>query len=326
LNKELDLRVKDRTRELEKAMEEREETFRELLEVRTRAEDKLMNALAAEQKAANELRDADSMRAAFLMAISHELRTPLTAVIGFSTMLNDALDDFSHEEIADSIASIAKQSQRLERLLMDLLDIERLTRGTIEPRLAETDVGGLVRAVTERTSNGRRMWVAVEPELRAVIDPALTERILENLIVNANKHPPVGTQVFVIARRQGSDLQLSVEDDGQGVPDEIKERIFEPFEQGMVQQHSPGTGVGLALVSKVHGAARRSRVGGGQSRRRGGVPCRVPGSRGRPAARASCSEHGRGLTLTQGVSCAFCGGTASGRWCEVSRHRYHIQD
>lgn len=251
LHTDLDRRVKDRTRELEIAMSEREGAFRELLTVRTEAERKLREALDTERQAADELRSADAMRSAFLMAISHELRTPLTSIVGYSTMLNDDMAEYSHDEIAQSIASIARQSQRLERLLMDLLDVERLTRGTIQPRMAETDISRLIQTVVDHSVSERDVHVDVDEELCATVDPALTERILENLVVNAQKHTPIGTKIFVAGRRRGCDLHLIVEDDGTGVPDDIKQRIFEPFEQGDVKGGTrPGTGVGLALVAK----------------------------------------------------------------------------
>jgi signal transduction histidine kinase len=105
------------------------------------------------------------------------------------------------------------------------------------------------------------------------VDPALIERILENLVMNAIKHTPAGTAIWVRASHVKGQLHIKVEDAGGGVPDELKTRIFEAFEQGEVPMHSPGTGVGLSLVSqfaKLHGG--RAWV---QDRRGGGASFRV---------------------------------------------------
>jgi signal transduction histidine kinase len=94
--------------------------------------------------------------------------------------------------------------------------------------------------------------------------------MLENLIVNAIKHTPAGTRIWVGASRRNGEVILKVEDEGEGVPDELKLAIFEPFKQGVVNEGSPGTGVGLSLVAqfaKLHGGRAwvEDRTGGGAS-------------------------------------------------------------
>ncbi|MEX2392957.1 MAG: ATP-binding protein [Actinomycetota bacterium] len=250
LNRDLDRRVQERTADLETVLAEREDAFRKMLEVRQHAEDTLRRALEAEQQAANELREADEMRSAFLMAISHELRTPLTTVLGFAEMLEESFDEYSPDEIRTSIDAIACQAQRLERLLSDLLDVDRLSRGVIEPRLADADIADVVQGVIARTGPERGIAAVVDERLRARLDPALTERILENLVVNAIKHTQTDSNIVVSASRCGDQLEFAVADDGPGIADDLKCLIFQPFEQAVVPQHSPGTGIGLALVER----------------------------------------------------------------------------
>jgi len=246
------------------------ESLNEMLDVRAESEKAVRSAYRTEKRAASKLREVDAIRNAFLMAISHELRTPLTSVVGYSQLLEAYGDTLSPEERATSISAIAKQSKRLERLLVDLLDVERLSRGTIEPNILQTEVRDVVMRVIEQSAGNGRMKVHISGPEKAYIDPALVERILENLISNAVKHTPPQTKIWVKVSRRNGELHLVVEDSGPGVPDEIKQAIFEPFKQGKVKEHAPGTGVGLSLVaqfSKLHGGRAwvEDRKGGGAS-------------------------------------------------------------
>jgi len=242
-------------------------SFNEMMQVRVAAEKTLQRAVTAEQKANAELREIDSLRKSFLMAISHELRTPLTAVAGYASLLEDGLDWMPEEEVKMSIGAIVESSKRLERLLIDLLDIERLSRGVIEPNRLDVDVRAMVHGVVERSGSKDRIKLAFGRGVKAFVDPALIERVLENLISNAIRHTRPDTKIWVHATRRKDDLLLTVEDDGPGVPDEIKADVFDAFKQGR-PNYSPGTGVGLALVAqfaKLHGgrAWLEDRKGGG---------------------------------------------------------------
>ena len=246
------------------------DSFNKMVDVRAEAERALEKAYKAERRAAAELREVDQMRNAFLMAISHELRTPLTAVVGYASMLQEGGDFLNEEETERSIAAIATQSQKLERLLLDLLDVERLSRGTIEPQLKETDIRALVWQVVQEKHQNGRIKVDMRSTAESYVDPALTERIIENLVVNALKHTPLDSSIVVRAKRRNGSLEIAVDDSGNGVPDDLKSAIFEPFKQGDVPSHSPGTGIGLSLVSqfaKLHGGKAwvEDRKGGGSS-------------------------------------------------------------
>src|SRR5581483_1857308 len=165
------------------------------------------------------------------------------------------------------VSAIVESSKRLERLLIDLLDIERLSRGVIEPNRMDVDVRDMVHGVVSRSGGNGRIRTTSGRALHAFVDPALVERILENLVSNAVKHTPPDSKIWVRASRRGNDLSLTVEDNGPGVPEEIKATAFEAFKQGR-PKFSPGTGVGLALVAqfaKLHGgrAWLEDRRGGG---------------------------------------------------------------
>jgi signal transduction histidine kinase len=246
------------------------EDLNRMIDVRNEAEAALRKAYVAEQRAADELREVDGMRNAFLMAISHELRTPLTSVVGYSQFLNDMRGTVSMEQMEEGVEAISVQAKRLERLLLDLLDVERLSRGVVEPKISDCDVRDMAMRVVEEFDSQARIKLNMKGPVRACVDPALVERMLENLIVNAIKHTPAGTRIWVGASRRNGQVILKVEDEGDGVPQELKVAIFEPFRQGEVNAGSPGTGVGLSLVAqfaKLHGGQAwvEDRKGGGAS-------------------------------------------------------------
>jgi signal transduction histidine kinase len=262
------------------------ESFNEMASVRAQAEEALLKAFVKEQHASEELREVDAMRKAFLMAISHELRTPLTSVVGYADFLDTALDEMSPQEIRQSISAISTQSKRLQRIMLDLLDIERLSRGTIEPSVDEVDIGRLLADVVERTSAAARVKVTVSGPTKSWVDPALTERMVENLVINAIKHTPPDTRIWVKAKRANDRLRITVEDAGGGIPDDFKASIFEPFKQGEdVQEHSPGTGVGLSLVAQF--AKLQEGRAWVEDRRGGGASFRIELPANDPAMRAA---------------------------------------
>jgi signal transduction histidine kinase len=218
------------------------------------------------------LEAVDEMKNTFLQAVSHELRTPLTSILGTALVLERRDVNLSDEDARDLVGRLARNARKLNRLLADLLDVDRLSRGVVGPQLQPTDVGELVRRVaSDQDVVGRSaIRVQVQPVIVAV-DPPKVERIVENLIANALKHTPEGTPIWVMAGREDGGAMITVEDAGSGVPHEVRADIFQPFRQGPdVPLHSPGIGVGLALVARfaqLHGgrAWLEDRPGGGSS-------------------------------------------------------------
>jgi len=160
----------------------------------------------------------------------------------------------------------------LEMVLVDLLDIDRLSRGAATLQWHTTDVGALVRCTVGAADylGGRTVKVEAEPVI-ASVDGAKVERIVENLLVNAARHTAEDTTVWVRVAPYEDGVLITVEDDGPGLSDELKPVVFEAFQQGPTEaSHSPGTGIGLALVAqfaRLHGGQAwvEDREGGGAS-------------------------------------------------------------
>jgi PAS domain S-box-containing protein len=218
----------------------------------------LAETLRLERAATEELRRVDELRRLFLQAVSHELRTPLTSVLGFATTLRHRYDQLPRRDALEAAERILQQGQRIERLLDDLLDIERLSRGVVVLDRRELDLAALVTAVAAEHADPQ-VTVEAAPT-RAYVDPGKIERIVVNLLSNASRHAGAEAAVRVRLDADPSTARLVVEDDGPGLPDHLKARAFEPFEQGLSASSSasPGTGIGLTLVAefaRLHGGA-----------------------------------------------------------------------
>jgi len=236
-----------------------------------KSERQYSEAFEREREASQRLRALDEMKNTFLEAVSHDLRTPLTSILGSALTLERTRMELPREDVVDLVHRIASNARKLERLLSDLLDLDRLQRGIVSPQRRPTELETLVRRGVEETENpsGHVIEVEVEPAVVSV-DAAKVERILENLVSNAIRHTPPETRIWVRARAQDGGMLLIVEDEGPGVPPELHDAIFEPFRQvpGSESVHSPGVGVGLSLVlrfAELHGGRAwvEDRVGGG---------------------------------------------------------------
>jgi len=218
-----------------------------------------------------EQHQVERLRDSILVAVSHELRTPLTAVLGFARTLKHRRDELGEPLVDEIVAELTSQAERLDDLLAGLLDLDRLRRGLLDPAPREVDLGELVtRVASAYEERGRPIAVDAE-SVRASVDPRMVERIVDNLLANAARHTPTGSLVSLSVRRNGDGVLIAVEDDGPGVPDDLKERIFEIFDRGRADSSAvPGTGIGLSLVAQfaaLHGGRAwvEDRPGGGAS-------------------------------------------------------------
>lgn len=223
----------------------------------------------AERQAALRAKTEET-RSALLSAVSHDLRTPLATITGAATTLRDepGLDAATRRDLAEAIS---EEAERLERLVSNLLDMTRLDSGAVEPRrewvpLVEVVGGALTRL--ERRLAGRRVTTSLPEDLPLVsLDPVLVEQLFANLLENAAKYTPPGTDVEIRAAREGGTLVVDVADRGPGIPPGEEERIFERFHRGA---HAGVRGVGLGLpiaraIAQAHGGrlVAGNRPGGG---------------------------------------------------------------
>ena len=233
------------------------------------AEQALRESERKEREAAERLRALDEMKNTFLAAVSHELRSPLTSILGLSLTL-ERTPEMAVPDRTDLLERLAVNARKLDRLLKDLLDIDRLNRGVVDPQYRTVDLATLIRrSVESLDARGSR---EIELDLRSLVlsvDPPKVERIVENLVANSARHTPETSRIWIRLEPSDGGALLSVEDDGAGVPHELRHAVFEPFRQGpTASPHSPGTGIGLSLVAKfaeLHGGRAwvEERPGGG---------------------------------------------------------------
>ena len=227
---------------------------------RRRVEQQLRDSLEREQASSRQLRALDEMKSTFLRAVSHDLRTPLASVLGIAITLQRHQQELDAGDAADLLQRLSKTARKMDRLLNNLLDLDRLAQPTVTPELERVDLGELVERVVKDASTellaDRPVHVDVCP-LRLEVDPPKIERIVENLLANAARHTPPGTPVWVRVQPRDHGALLVVEDAGPGVPQPLRETIFQPFRQGpRPASHAPGVGIGLALVrvfAQLHG-------------------------------------------------------------------------
>jgi signal transduction histidine kinase len=224
-----------------------------------------------------ERRALDELKDAFLHAVSHDLRTPLTSVLGIAATLHRGQDLLAAAEVRDLLGRLDGNARKLDRLLTNLLDLERLAQGMVEPDRRPVDLAELVGRVVKDTGAellGDRPISLETSRVVIAVDGAKVERIVENLLANAARHTSGDTPVWARVEPCAGGALIVVEDAGPGVPAEVRQAIFQPFQRGpSITAHAPGSGIGLALVARfaaMHGG--RAWV---QERRQGGASFRV---------------------------------------------------
>jgi two-component system sensor histidine kinase KdpD len=196
---------------------------------------------------AEALAEGNRMRTALLAAVSHDLRTPLASIKASVSSLRQTDVEWSEADEADLLATIEQNADRLDALIGNLLDMSRLHTGSLQPFLRPTAIDEVAPVALLGLDDSVRMEMAVPDGFPLVLaDPGLLERVLANLFSNALRHSPGSSRPpELYAQLVGDLVVLEVIDHGPGVPDEAKERIFEPFTR--VGDRLPG-GVGLGLA------------------------------------------------------------------------------
>jgi len=180
---------------------------------------------------AEALAEGNRMRTALLAAVSHDLRTPLASIKASVSSLRQTDVEWSEADQADLLATIEQNADRLDALIGNLLDMSRLHTGSLQPFLRPTAIDEVAPVALLGLDDSLRLEMAVPDGFPLVLaDPGLLERVLANLFSNALRHSPAaGPPPGLHARLAGDMVVLEVVDHGHGVPEEQKERIFEPF-------------------------------------------------------------------------------------------------
>jgi signal transduction histidine kinase/CheY-like chemotaxis protein len=204
-----------------------------------------------------ELVDAGRRKDEFLAMLAHELRSPLAAVRLAAQLV--VLPNLPQAQLAKSAAIIHRQVEHLVRLIDDLVDVSRITRGLISLRRESTDISAVVAQAIEASrpvidAKHHVLTVSVpDQSLRVSGDPARLSQVLGNILDNAAKFTDPGGRIALTVTHKGDDVVIHVADNGAGITDEMLPRIFDLFTQvdRPLDRASTGLGIGLALVHRL---------------------------------------------------------------------------
>ncbi len=197
---------------------------------------------------AESLSEANRVRSALLASVGHDLRTPLAGLKAAVSSLRADDVEWSAAEREELLVSVEESTDRLAHLIRDILDASRIQAGAVTVRLLPVGVDEVVgRALLDQPAGAAAVDIPDDLPL-VLVDPALLERVVANLVDNAVKHSPAGSAVTVAARESGEAVSLLVADHGAGVPPDLWEAMFAPFQRLDDRDAGAGAGLGLAIV------------------------------------------------------------------------------
>ncbi len=203
------------------------------------------------------LREVDSLRSQLLANISHELRTPLTSIKGFVSTLLRTDVEWSEEEKHGFLETIDQESDRLSRLIGDLLDMSRIDAGALRLEKHNYQISEVLDSVSSRLASlteHHQLQLVVPSGLPSVfVDQMRIGQVLTNLVENATKFSSEGSLIRIEAQLAGDQLIISVTDKGEGIPAELLDRVFDRFYQAenIVNGRKSGTGLGLSICRGI---------------------------------------------------------------------------
>lgn len=220
-------------------------------------------AFEADRETVTELRQLDLRTQDFVSTVSHELRTPLTVIQGLGQTLLRRWSDLDADQRQDLLERIDANTDRLAVMVGSLLDTSALERGEVTPARRVVDVHALADSVVHRLetlSADHPVEVDVPEGLAVDADPGLIDHVLENLLTNVVHHTPSGTRTWVRAERVRDAVEVSVTDDGPGIPPDDLPHVLDRFYRGgsLTTRPAGGLGLGLALAEEIvraHGSS-----------------------------------------------------------------------
>jgi two-component system sensor histidine kinase KdpD len=220
--------------------------------------------------------ESERLRSALLTSISHDLKTPLASVLGAASTMRDLAGALSDAEKRDLLATVIEESERLNRFIANLLDMTRLESGAIVPNTALHDLGEIVGSALRRAAKiliNHKVELVLAADLPMLeLDAVLFEQVLFNLLDNAAKYSPHDTTVSISSRREQGFVLLEVADEGEGIPPDELESVFDKFYRVQKGDHvRPGTGLGLAISRGFVEAMRGTISAANRRDRRGAI-------------------------------------------------------
>ena len=212
------------------------------------------DAFAQQRDLLRRMRSLDELKTVFLATASHELRTPVTAITGYARVLADSWERLTPEQARTYADRVDTNAQRLGALVEDLLDFSRLERGISAVADDVLDLGETVNQILAEQPDlvtDHQLLTKTAPGLLVKGSQQAVERVVSNLVGNAAKYSPAGTTIRVSVRKKAGRAQLSVADEGPGVPAPEREQIFSRFYRGGGDEvvTTRGAGLGLAIVN-----------------------------------------------------------------------------
>ncbi|WP_039912872.1 two-component system sensor histidine kinase KdpD [Cellvibrio mixtus] len=208
--------------------------------------------------------ESERLRNSLLAALSHDLRTPLTSLVGLSESLTRAKPTLPAAQLSVARA-LHNEALRMSNLVVNLLDMARIQSGEVKLNLEwqplEEVVGSALHASTAFLGQ-HSVKTTIAADLPLIqIDSVLIERVLCNLLENATKYTPPGAHIVIVAEVNGHMLDISVRDNGPGLPSGKEDSLFEKFTRGEKESTTPGVGLGLAIckaIVQAHGGKIRA--------------------------------------------------------------------
>ena len=239
--------------------------------------------------------ETERLRSALLTSISHDLRTPLASILGSATSLGAYGDALAPAARAELARTIQEEAERLNRFIGNLLDMTRIESGALAPKSDPVDLAEIVGSALERAKSvlaQHRVAVDVAADLPLLrLDPVLLEQAVFNLLDNAAKYAPPGSEVRIEARRTDGFVRLDVLDEGDGIPEADLERIFDKFYRVQAaDRRRAGTGLGLAICRGFVEAMGGTIRAGNRAGRKGAqftIVLPVPAEAARPLAHSA---------------------------------------
>ncbi|HEY7499166.1 MAG TPA: chemotaxis protein CheB [Vicinamibacterales bacterium] len=209
------------------------------------------------RRAEQEIQDGVRRREQFLAMLSHELRNPLAAILSATRMLDNAR--WADDACREAGQVVTRQANHMARLLDDLLDVARITRGRIVLKKESIDLRTTARSAIESLrpqfeSRGTRLVTMIEDApIRVFGDPTRLQQIQANLLSNASKYSPPGSEARFELRCEGTEAMIRVSDNGRGIEPQILPKIFDLFVQGQptLDRADGGLGIGLTLLRSL---------------------------------------------------------------------------